>query len=355
MDESVSNFSFDKILKINLDIECDKHERLNLSENSYKGNQLEIKGFGYLDDILFSEDLIKIKKLILKDLKTDNNFSFLFQLVNLNELCIYNIHISHFYYLLSLVNLKKLTLNSCNITTLIDLDFLSNRLEYLDLSNNKNLINITDLGKLINLTYLNISGCEQISDLSCLYRLKNLNELYINGCKNIVNIYWLYKLPIKIINFNFCQNIPQFQTKKLIAVIIKNIAKSFIFEETKIALIYFNFLPIEVKNEIYKIFYEIKKDKPDKTELEYGQNCFLSINGRNSTIEEKNNALTTYINKFKVNFLINNPCVICFDKEINIIIIPCCHACLCKNCSYKIFNCPICRVSVKNFMKFYLS
>lgn len=50
----------------------------------------------------------------------------------------------------------------------------------------------------------------------------------------------------------------------------------------------------------------------------------------------------------------NGLCIICCDKEINSIIIPCGHCSCCINCSYNIDKCPICRNEITSRNKVYL-
>jgi len=48
-------------------------------------------------------------------------------------------------------------------------------------------------------------------------------------------------------------------------------------------------------------------------------------------------------------------CVICISKEKNIILLPCKHFCLCKDCSYnsELKDCPICRTEIKDQMRIF--
>lgn len=51
-------------------------------------------------------------------------------------------------------------------------------------------------------------------------------------------------------------------------------------------------------------------------------------------------------------------CCICYDNIINTVILPCSHACLCKQCAdgytQKTQQCPICRKSIKSVVKFFI-
>lgn len=48
-------------------------------------------------------------------------------------------------------------------------------------------------------------------------------------------------------------------------------------------------------------------------------------------------------------------CKICLDREITIVLIPCGHFVSCNYCSSSISNCPICRSSINEFVKTYIS
>lgn len=50
-------------------------------------------------------------------------------------------------------------------------------------------------------------------------------------------------------------------------------------------------------------------------------------------------------------------CVMCISNEKNIILLPCKHLCLCKDCSYnsKLKNCPICRTEITEQMRIFSS
>ena len=50
---------------------------------------------------------------------------------------------------------------------------------------------------------------------------------------------------------------------------------------------------------------------------------------------------------------VSTECLICLDGPRTVVILPCMHLCLCKNCSSKgpnVRECPICRVAVENVM-----
>lgn len=42
-----------------------------------------------------------------------------------------------------------------------------------------------------------------------------------------------------------------------------------------------------------------------------------------------------------------NECVICMDKQYQVVFIPCGHLCVCPNCALQLTNCPLCRISIK--------
>ena len=54
------------------------------------------------------------------------------------------------------------------------------------------------------------------------------------------------------------------------------------------------------------------------------------------------------------NEVMKNICKICFEKEINTVIIDCCHRFVCYDCSFKCENrCPLCKRNVKEILKTY--
>lgn len=46
-------------------------------------------------------------------------------------------------------------------------------------------------------------------------------------------------------------------------------------------------------------------------------------------------------------------CCVCLDKPIQVVLIPCGHACLCRKCSRKLETCPICRLQIQATQRFY--
>uniref|UniRef100_A0A8C9X993 Baculoviral IAP repeat containing 2 n=1 Tax=Sander lucioperca TaxID=283035 RepID=A0A8C9X993_SANLU len=48
-------------------------------------------------------------------------------------------------------------------------------------------------------------------------------------------------------------------------------------------------------------------------------------------------------------------CMVCMDKEVNIVFIPCGHLVVCKECAPSLRKCPICRALVKGTVRTFLS
>ena len=48
-------------------------------------------------------------------------------------------------------------------------------------------------------------------------------------------------------------------------------------------------------------------------------------------------------------------CKVCEEKELEIVLIPCAHVCLCQPCGERLSQCPICRVPIKQRLKMYQS
>jgi len=65
--------------------------------------------------------------------------------------------------------------------------------------------------------------------------------------------------------------------------------------------------------------------------------------------ERKQKLLTKQMNKIDC-----RKCLICYEKEIKILIKACNHLCVCTDCSEKVDSCPICRekIIVKELIKF---
>jgi len=51
----------------------------------------------------------------------------------------------------------------------------------------------------------------------------------------------------------------------------------------------------------------------------------------------------------------NKNCLVCRSEEINCVIKPCNHACVCMNCVEKLEDCPLDRQKIVGFKKIFLS
>ena len=47
-------------------------------------------------------------------------------------------------------------------------------------------------------------------------------------------------------------------------------------------------------------------------------------------------------------------CVVCLDKRIQVVVIPCGHACMCRKCSFRVTKCPVCRLDIQAQQRFYM-
>ena len=47
-------------------------------------------------------------------------------------------------------------------------------------------------------------------------------------------------------------------------------------------------------------------------------------------------------------------CCVCMDKKIQVVVIPCGHACMCRKCSFRVDNCPVCRLDIQAQQRFYM-
>jgi len=50
----------------------------------------------------------------------------------------------------------------------------------------------------------------------------------------------------------------------------------------------------------------------------------------------------------------NRLCCVCLDKRIQVVVIPCGHACMCRKCSFRVTKCPVCRLDIQAQQRFYM-
>jgi hypothetical protein len=71
--------------------------------------------------------------------------------------------------------------------------------------------------------------------------------------------------------------------------------------------------------------------------------------------EVKNDITAKDINEEKDVEDPKNQCIVCMNREVKCIFMPCMHACCCLKCSSKVENCPNCRQVIESKKKFFLS
>lgn len=102
--------------------------------------------------------------------------------------------------------LKDLTILQCGIKSLAGIEQYQ-KLQSLDLSNNRLLCDISMLGKVgESLRLLNIEGCAKITDFSCLYDMAMLEHLSLIGSNTLPDLEFLKRMT-KLKTFTFSMDI----------------------------------------------------------------------------------------------------------------------------------------------------
>ena len=47
-------------------------------------------------------------------------------------------------------------------------------------------------------------------------------------------------------------------------------------------------------------------------------------------------------------------CCVCLERRIQVVVIPCGHACMCRKCSFRLSKCPVCRLDIQAQHRFYM-
>lgn len=101
------------------------------------------------------------------------------------------------------------------------------------------------------------------------------------------------------------------------------------------------------------------KDDPWEKHAKWSEKCGYLINTKGQeyinniigikTTEEADSRIT------QKNITNSNICKICYDRELNIVFLPCGHIIACETCSVKILTCSICRTRIEKIVKVYFS
>lgn len=51
----------------------------------------------------------------------------------------------------------------------------------------------------------------------------------------------------------------------------------------------------------------------------------------------------------------SNLCVVCLEKKVSIVILPCAHLCVCPDCAGCMVQCPLCRKDFRGYVRVFLS
>ena len=116
--------------------------------------------------------------------------------------------------------------------------------------------------------------------------------------------------------------------------------------------------------QIKKLNNSFEKEEEDKETLVYKGNTShigdLTSSQVDSMLENITNILPLLLKQKKVlqekelsekKSTNKRLCTICFEKEISILFLPCCHLCCCEVCNSLMINCPICQKKISNKIK----
>ena len=135
-------------------------------------------------------DFSKLKKLKTCFIGYSKKIDSLFELISLEHLSLNDFKYKNFHRIGDLTNLKSLTISNSSIDSL---DFLRHlKLEKLDLTICKKLISFEEIGEQYDLKKLIIDGCKKLYDLKFVANLKKLEWLDLSYNKNLKSI-----LPLK--------------------------------------------------------------------------------------------------------------------------------------------------------------
>jgi hypothetical protein len=119
---------------------------------------------------------------------------------------------------------------------------------------------------------------------------------------------------------------------------------------------YFDFLLFFGKNiwnskKVYFDFCKIFSQEYLKIPKKDG--CFIFW--RDQVSSEDNAVAVSNTQELQAQALQTNTCVVCLDKKVSIVFLPCAHLCACAECAGDLDKCPLCRRHFKGYVRAFLS
>jgi hypothetical protein len=180
----------------------------------------EITSLTCLESLVLSNSNCQIDVIDFPNLKSlvgkFANFKNLYAAKNVKLLTLDNVTLEDLNFCKEMRILEKLTIHFSKITSLNGIENCIN-LSYIDLHNNKSLINIDALGNHANLDYLSIYNSPKLGKFPSFENLKNLRKLFIQKISSLENLnflintnlnYLVIGASVSEINSDYIKNVP---------------------------------------------------------------------------------------------------------------------------------------------------
>lgn len=154
----------------------------------------KLDDFGFAGSMSTPFDLSKLKNLNSVFLDYHKNLDSIFKCSNLVGLEMHKFPEKDSIKFIGLENLKKLILRQFKMTELEAISKLPN-LEYLEISHNRIIDDLSSLNQNKTIKELGIRNCSRVKDFSPLSKLQNLETLFIDNQKEIPSLDFIKEMP----------------------------------------------------------------------------------------------------------------------------------------------------------------